>query len=315
MHIKIGSRNSPLALLQARKTAEKLQNLNCKTEIMPIIASGDKNLSQPLYSLGITGVFTKDLDVALLNGEIDIAVHSLKDVPTQLPENVELIAYLPRDFPQDVLVRNSKSKNKRLHELKIATSSLRRRAFWLKEFPNTEFADIRGNVQTRLQKIENGWADATIFSLAGLKRLNLEVKYEELPLMISAPAQGVIAVAGHSENREINEILRKINDEETQYCVEVERNFLKILEGGCTAPIGAFAKMLDGKMRFVGRLCSLDGKNCIETDEIFDFDRDRNFGKELAEKVLKNGGEKIMNAIKNVTIKKKCILPQKQEQE
>ncbi|MCD5969568.1 hydroxymethylbilane synthase, partial [Riemerella anatipestifer] len=126
--IKIGTRNSPLALWQAKEVATALEQKNYATEIVPIVSSGDKNLTQPLYSLGITGVFTKDLDIALLNKQIDIAVHSLKDVPTQLPQNIELIAYLERDYPQDVLVRSSNAKDQLLEELKIATSSLRRRA-------------------------------------------------------------------------------------------------------------------------------------------------------------------------------------------
>lgn len=134
-----------------------------------MLSSGDKNLNQPLYSLGITGVFTKDLDIALLNNAIDIAVHSLKDVPTILPQNIEISAVLERDFPQDVLVRKSSSKNKNLAELKIATSSLRRRAFWLEQFPETEFSDIRGNVQTRLKKLEEGDFDATLFLWQELK--------------------------------------------------------------------------------------------------------------------------------------------------
>lgn len=299
MQIRIGTRNSPLALWQAREVARNLQNSNYKTEITPIISSGDKNLDQPLYAMGITGVFTKDLDIALLNKEVDIAVHSLKDIPTQLPENLEIIAYLKRDFPQDVLVRNSKSKDKPLNELKIATSSLRRRAFWLKEFPNAEFVDIRGNVQTRLQKLEDGLADATMFSLAGPHRLGLQLEYEELPFMLSAPSQGVVAVVGHKDNAEINSILRELNEKETQKCVETEREFLKTMEGGCTAPIGAFAKIQNGKMRFVGRLCSLDGKNCIETDDIFEVDENKNHGEEIANQVLNNGGREIMAEIRS----------------
>ena len=299
MQIRIGTRNSPLALWQAREVARNLQNSNYKTEITPIISSGDKNLDQPLYAMGITGVFTKDLDIALLNKEVDIAVHSLKDIPTQLPENLEIIAYLKRDFPQDVLVRNSKSKDKPLNELKIATSSLRRRAFWLKEFPNAEFVDIRGNVQTRLQKLEDGLADATMFSLAGPQRLGLQLEYEELPFMLSAPSQGVVAVVGHKDNAEINSILRELNEEETQKCVETEREFLKTMEGGCTAPIGAFAEIQNGKMRFVGRLCSLDGKNCIETDDIFEVDENKNHGEEIANQVLNNGGREIMAEIRS----------------
>ncbi len=296
--IRIGTRNSPLALWQAREVARHLQNLNYTTEIVPIISAGDQNLTQPLYAMGITGIFTRDLDIALLNKDIDIAVHSLKDVPTQLPKFINLVSYLKRDFHQDVLVRKSSAQTLDLQDLKIATSSLRRRAFWLKEFPDTEFSDIRGNVQTRLRKLEEEDFDATIFSLAGLKRININVSHEEIPGMISATSQGVVAVAGHEDNVEINEILAQINHRETQICVEIERSFLSTLEGGCTAPIGAFAEYEDGKIRFIGRLCSLDGKNCIQTDEIFDYEENRNFGEELAQKILNNGGKAVMEEIK-----------------
>lgn len=298
--IRIGTRNSALALWQAREVARHLQNNNYMTEIVPIVSSGDKNLNQPLYSLGITGVFTRDLDVALLNDEIDIAVHSLKDVPTQLPENIELIAYLERDFPQDVLIRKEESKNKEFHELKLATSSLRRRAFWLKHYPHAEFSDIRGNIQTRLQKLQDQDFDATILSLAGIKRMKMDIDYEMLPLMIPAASQGVITVAGHSDKKEINEILHTIvNHKPTQICVEIERNFLSTLEGGCTAPIGAFAEIIGDKIRLKAALCSLDGKNCIATDEYFDYNDSENFGEKFAKIVLENGGKELMAEIKN----------------
>ncbi len=297
--IRIGTRNSALALWQAREVARHLQNSNHLTEIVPIISSGDKNLTQPLYSLGITGVFTRDLDVALLNDEIDIAVHSLKDVPTQLPENIELIAHLERDFPQDVLIRKESAKNKELHELKLATSSLRRRAFWLKNFPTAEFSDIRGNIQTRLKKLEEGDFDATILSLAGIKRMKMDIDYEMLPFLIPAASQGVIAVAGHSDKKEINEILGSINHRPTQICVEMERNFLSTLEGGCTAPIGAFAEIFDDQIRFKAALCSLDGKNSIATDENFVYNEEENFGEKFARIVLENGGKELMAEIKS----------------
>lgn len=297
--IRIGTRNSALALWQAREVARHLQNSNHLTEIVPIISSGDKNLTQPLYSLGITGVFTRDLDVALLNDEIDIAVHSLKDVPTQLPENIELIAHLERDFPQDVLIRKESAKNKELHELKLATSSLRRRAFWLKNFPTAEFSDIRGNIQTRLKKLEEGDFDATILSLAGIKRMKMDIDYEMLPFLIPAASQGVIAVAGHSDKKEINEILGSINHRPTQICVEMERNFLSTLEGGCTAPIGAFAEIFNDQIRFKAALCSLDGKNSIATDENFVYNEEENFGEKFARIVLENGGKELMAEIKS----------------
>lgn len=296
--LKIGTRNSPLALWQAQEVESKLKTLGFETEIVPIISSGDKNLNQPLYALGITGVFTKDLDIALLNKEIDIAVHSLKDVPTQLPYNIQISAVLERDFPEDVLVRNDDSEPLDIEVLKIATSSLRRRAFWLKEFPETEFTDIRGNVQTRLKKLDNGIANATIFSLAGIKRMNLDITYEQIPFLLQAPSQGVVAIASLSDNDKLNERLKTISHKETEICVTIEREFLKTLEGGCTAPIGAKAEMVNGQIRFLGRLCSLDGKNCIETDEIFNWNDSENFGEKIALEVLKNGGKELMDEIR-----------------
>lgn len=296
--IRIGTRNSPLAMWQAKEVEQKLQNLGYETVLVPVLSSGDKNLNQPLYSLGITGVFTKDLDIALLNNEIDIAVHSLKDVPTILPQNIEVSAVLERDFPQDVLVRKSSSKNKDLAELKIATSSLRRRAFWSEKFPNTQFSDIRGNVQTRLKKLEEGDFDATLFSLAGIKRMEMELEYEMLNFMISAPSQGVVAISSRVDDVETKEILQKINHKTTQICVEIERSFLRTLEGGCTAPIGAIAVFDENKIKFSGRLNSLDGSKTINVVEEFKYDDSENYGKKFAEFVLKNGGKEMMEEIK-----------------
>ena len=296
--IRIGTRNSPLAMWQAKEVEQKLQNLGYETVLVPVLSSGDKNLNQPLYSLGITGVFTKDLDIALLNNEIDIAVHSLKDVPTILPQNIEVSAVLERDFPQDVLVRKSSSKNKDLAELKIATSSLRRRAFWSEKFPNTQFSDIRGNVQTRLKKLEEGDFDATLFSLAGIKRMEMELEYEMLDFMISAPSQGVVAISSRVDDVETKMILQKINHKTTQICVEIERNFLRTLEGGCTAPIGAIAVFEENKINFSGRLNSLDGSKTINVVEEFEYDDSENYGKKFAEFVLENGGKEMMEEIK-----------------
>ena len=296
--IRIGTRNSPLAMWQAKEVEQKLQNLGYETVLVPVLSSGDKNLNQPLYSLGITGVFTKDLDIALLNNEIDIAVHSLKDVPTILPQNIEVSAVIERDFPQDVLVRKSSSKNKDLAELKIATSSLRRRAFWSEKFPNTQFSDIRGNVQTRLKKLEEGDFDATLFSLAGIKRMEMELEYEMLDFMISAPSQGVVAISSRVDDVETKAILQKINHKTTQICVEIERNFLRTLEGGCTAPIGAIAVFEENKIKFSGRLNSLDGSKTINVVEEFEYDESENYGKKFAEFVLENGGKEMMEEIK-----------------
>lgn len=284
---------------QAEKVAELLREINLNSEIVPVISAGDKNLTLPLYAMGITGVFTKDLDVSLLSKDIDIAVHSLKDIPTQLPVNIGILAVLERDFPEDVLVRKTSSKNLPLKDLKIATSSLRRRAFWAKEFPGTAFSDIRGNVQTRLRKLEDSDFDATLFSLAAIERMKLGITYEKLPMMLSAPAQGVVAVCGRKDDAEITEMISKLNHRETAICTEIEREFLKTLEGGCTAPIGAFAEFgVGNKIRFQGRLCSLDGKDCITTDDIFHWNPDTNFGEKFARELLGRGGSEIMAEIK-----------------
>ncbi len=297
--IKIGTRNSPLAMWQAREVARHLQNDNQLTEIVPVVSTGDKNLTQPLYAMGVTGVFTKDLDIALLNHEVDIAVHSLKDIPVELPQNIEIFAVLERDYPHDVLVRKKDAETLELHQLKIATSSLRRRAFWAKEFPETEFCDIRGNVQTRLTKLEEQDFDATLFSSAAIERMGLPVDYEHLSMMIPAPAQGVVAICGRKDDTELKELFKEINHRNTHICVEIERSFLHTLEGGCTAPIGAFAEVNEqGQVRFIGRICSLDGQNCIETDEIFDYEKGTDYGKMLAEKILINGGKEIMEELK-----------------
>lgn len=296
--IKIGTRNSPLALWQARAVEQKLQKLGCETLLVPVSSSGDKNLQQPLYSLGITGVFTKDLDQALLNQEIDIAVHSLKDVPTVLPQHLEISAVLERDFPQDVLVRKSSAKDRELSELKIATSSLRRRAFWLEQFPQTEFFDIRGNVQTRLQKLEEGTFDATIFSLAGLKRMQMNLDYELLDFMISAPSQGVVAVVNREDDAATKKLLQKINHDKTQICVEIERNFLRTLEGGCTAPIGALARFENGKIKFTGKLNSLDGKSTFSLSEELVWEAGKDYGSFFAQHLLEKGGSALMQEIR-----------------
>ena len=154
------------------------------------------------------------------------------------------------------MVRRKGAENLELKDLKVATSSLRRRAFWLKEFPQAQFSDIRGNVQTRLRKLEEEDFDATLFSLAAIERISLVVDYEFLPMMISAPAQGVVAITARKDDEEIKEIFEEINHIPTQICVDIERSFLNTLEGGCTAPIGAFAEMNDkNEIRFQGRLC------------------------------------------------------------
>lgn len=286
---------------QAREVATLLESRGHSVEIIPVLSTGDKNLNQPLYALGTTGVFTKDLDIALLNNQIDIAVHSLKDVPTEMPAGLMISACLPRDFHQDVLVRSHHSEGKPLEKLSIATSSLRRRAFWKRAFHEADFFDIRGNVQTRLEKLNAGLADATLFSLAGLKRLGMTLPYEELPFMLSAPAQGVVALASRQQDANLNEALRGINNPETELCTTIERQFLRAMEGGCTAPIGAFAEVLGSEVRFLARLCSLDGKDIIEMEKTRPLTDISDLGNAVAQEMLRQGGEEMMAQIRYQT--------------
>lgn len=302
MPIRIGTRNSPLAMWQAYTVEQKLKDLGYLTQIIPITSHGDKNLIQPLYKMNIVGVFTKDLDIALLNKEVDIAVHSLKDVPTILPENIELSAFLERDYEQDILIRNPSSHKKKgdFNDLYIGCGSLRRRAFWKTQYPNVMFDNIRGNVQTRLNKLKSDDLDGTIFSLAAIKRLNLPLPYEVLDFIIPAPAQGVVAVTSLKTNTRITEVLTKINHKKTQVCVQIERDFLNELEGCCTTPIGAIAKIENENIHFRAGVVSLDGNDKVWLDETFPIIERSLQGKKLAKKAKKMGADKIIEEIKRL---------------
>lgn len=293
--IRIGTRKSPLAIWQAELVADKLKDKNIQTEIVPITSEGDINLKQPIYQIGISGVFTRSLDIGLLNNQIDIAVHSLKDVPTLMPEGIEVISYLERGNPFDILVYKSDDsfdKNKRT----IGTGSLRRKSFWLNKFPQDSVENLRGNVQLRLQKlIESDW-DGAIFAYAGLDRSEIldelsskGLKYKILEWMIPAPSQGIIGITARTGFQ-----MPDISDESSAICAKIERQFLNVLEGGCTAPIGAYAEAANEKIIFKGAILSLDGKETISVEETFPKSECENKGKELADKCLNNGAKELI---------------------
>jgi hydroxymethylbilane synthase len=303
--IKIGTRSSELALWQANTVAGQLEHLGYNTEIVKIDSLGDIVLDKPLYELGITGVFTKNLDIALLNNKIDIAVHSFKDVPTKLPKGIVQAAILKRGDFNDVLVIKE-DENFFTHEsATIATGSLRRKAQWLYRYPNHTITGLRGNVNTRLQKLnENDW-DGAIFAAAGLKRLKLlppKEKHIKLDWMIPAPAQGAVMVAALENDQELLEICKEINDENTAICVGIERKFLQVLEGGCTAPIGALAMIWDDVVKFKGVLHSPDGKNKIEFYKESPVNNISDLGEYAANYILERGGKKLMREL--ITIEK-----------
>jgi hydroxymethylbilane synthase len=301
--IRIGTRSSDLALWQANTVAQQLEHLGHKTEIVKIDSIGDVVLDKPLYELGITGVFTKNLDIALLNDKIDIAVHSLKDVPTKLPQGIVQAAVLKRGDFNDVLVIKEDENFFTKDTAIIATGSLRRRSQWLYRYPHHSITGLRGNVITRLTQLkENEW-DGAVFAKAGLKRLNLmpeNEKHIKLDWMIPAPAQGAVMVATLEKHEDLREILSEINDKETATCVAVEREFLKVLEGGCTAPIGALAVIRDEEMKFKGVLFSPDGKDKIEFYKEVPANNASDLGAYAAKYILDRGGKKLMREEINI---------------
>lgn len=298
--IRIGTRDSELALWQAHTVERKLNALGYPTEIVAVKSTGDIILDVPLYELGITGIFTKTLDIAMIKGEVDIAVHSMKDVPTALPKGIVQAAVLERANVNDILVH--KGSLDFLHDAgTIATGSLRRQAQWLHRHPNHNVTDLRGNVNTRLKKLsENNWNGA-VFAAAGLERINLlPDNHIELDWMIPAPAQGAMVVVAMENDLYSQDALAKLNDAEAELCTRIERQFLKTLEGGCTAPIGALATCTDGEIRFEGVLLSIDGKERIHIEKVVDANADiETFGNDCANEVLSNGGTELMAKIKD----------------
>ena len=219
--------------------------------------------------MGVTGIFTKALDIALLNSEIDIAVHSMKDVPTALPEGIVVGAVLKRGNPHDVLIYKGDLSFLEAEIATIATSSLRRKAQWLHRYPHHNIENLRGNVNTRLQKLTDNLWNGAIFAAAGLERINkLPKKHLVLDWMLPAPAQGAIVVVVREDNVALQKKLLPLHDDYTYIATQLERDFLRALEGGCTAPIGAFAEFKDDKLYFKGGLWSEDGKEASVIDEV-----------------------------------------------
>ncbi|UOX34966.1 hydroxymethylbilane synthase [Flavobacterium sediminilitoris] len=296
--IRIGTRDSELALWQAHTVQKKLTDLGYETEIIAVKSTGDLILDKPLYELGITGIFTKTLDVAMLKGEVDIAVHSMKDVPTTLPNGFIQAAVLERANVYDILVHKG---NLDFLESKgtIASGSLRRKAQWLHKYPTHTVEDLRGNVNTRLQKLKDNTWNGAIFAAAGLERINLKPDtYINLDWMIPAPAQGAMLVVAMESDIFSQEALSHLNHTETEICTHIERQFLKTLEGGCTAPIGALAKVYDETIHFEGVLHSLDGKENYTIKKSCNFEDYKSFGKDCAQEILNNGGRFLMEKLR-----------------
>lgn len=299
--IRIGTRASQLAMWQAETVAEQLNQLGVSTEIVPVTSDGDVELTKPLYEMGITGIFTKTLDIAMLTGKVDIAVHSMKDVPTQLPQNIVQAAVLKRATTRDLLVYK-KDLNFLETTATIGTGSLRRKAQWLNRYPNHQVENLRGNVNSRLEKLEKSDWNGAIFATAGLERIGIKPEQTlSLDWMIPAPAQGAMMVVAMHDDGYALDALAQLNDIETEVCTAIERQFLKTLEGGCTAPIGALATYSehDDTLHFEGVLLSEDGKQKVEIVKDVPIEQWKKLGYYAAKELLENGGAAIMQQFKN----------------
>jgi hydroxymethylbilane synthase len=301
--IRIASRSSKLALWQAEAVKAALEKSGHLCEIITFESTGDIQLLQPIYALGISGVFTKQLDAALLNGDADIAVHSLKDVPTRLAQNLVLPAVLERGSSEDIaVVKGADVYKNHLANAVVGTSSLRRRAQWLAKYPNHQIVPIRGNVQTRLKKFEDdSQMGAVIFAKAGLERLNiLPQNAVSLPWMLPAPAQGIIGIACRADDEEIKEICKGINHKESFMEGHVEREFLRALMGGCSVPISALASIKKGELHFDGAMHAFDGSRNFSVHTSISVTEWRTAGKDCADKMLQQlGAKELLDEIRN----------------
>ncbi|RYZ52601.1 MAG: hydroxymethylbilane synthase [Chitinophagaceae bacterium] len=265
--LRIGTRDSQLAVWQATRVQSLLQEAGVASELVYMKSEGDIDTVTPLYALGVTGVFTKTLDTALLNNRIDIAVHSMKDVPTQLAQGIQQAAVLKRASYKDILVYKDGTDFLDDHTsvATIATGSVRRVAQWLHRYPQHRTENLRGNVNTRLRKLaESEWHGA-IFAAAGLERINLRPeKSIDLDWMLPAPSQGAIMIVCREGDADAFNACQSFNDEDTALCTKLEKDFLRVLMGGCSTPISALAEWKGETVSFRGNICSPDGSDLVE---------------------------------------------------
>ena len=297
--LRIGTRKSKLALWQANWVKERLESLGYGVELVHITTTGDKILDAPLAKIGGKGLFVKEIEEALLRKEIDLAVHSLKDVPMNLPEGLTLGAITQREEPYDVLISR---EGKALEELPegavVGTSSLRRQVQIKRRRKDLRVEVLRGNVDTRLRKLEEGLYDAIVLAYAGVKRLGLEHKITKiLTDFIPAVGQGSLAIEVREEDKEVLEVVKLLDHKESRIRAECERAFLRELEGGCQVPIGAYAWIEGEKLHIKAFLSDLSGENFIQGSLEGHISDAEGLGRRLAQDLLKRGGEEIIKEL------------------
>jgi len=300
MKVKIGTRKSKLALWQANFVKEFLEKYwGVEVELVKITTTGDKITDVSLAKIGGKGLFVKEIEKALLEGYIDLAVHSLKDVPMEIPEGLILGAITKRETPYDVLISRG---GKKLSELpsgaKVGTSSLRRQVQIKKRRKDLRVEVLRGNVDTRMRKLKEGTYDAIVLAYAGVKRMGyLDEVTEILEEFIPAVGQGSLAIEIREVDRKIEELIKPLNHKESYISALCERAFLRELEGGCQVPIGAFAEVKGGEVRLKAFISDLEAQRFIEGQDIGEVQKAEEVGKRLADRLLNMGGREILEEI------------------
>jgi hydroxymethylbilane synthase len=300
--IRIGTRESQLAMWQANQVKSLLEAAGYTTELVPVKSDGDIDLKTPLYEMGVQGIFTRSLDIALIDHRIDLAVHSMKDVPTRLPMGIRQSAVLERGPVSDLLVFKTDGEflNDEKQEAVIATSSIRRKAQWLNRYPHHRLENLRGNVNTRLQKLSVSNWNGAIFAQAGLERIGVRPENSQvLDWMLPAPAQGAIMVVCRKEDDYVAEACRSFNHCDTEICTAIERSFLRTLEGGCSTPVSALATINNGMLIFHGSILSIDGQQKAEISREVRVEDSQDLGEEAANELLQNGGKEIAATIEH----------------
>lgn len=301
--IKIATRKSPLALWQANYVKSKLlaHYPELHVELVPIVTQGDILLDSPLSKIGGKGLFVKQLELALLNGEADIAVHSIKDIPADFPEGLELSTICQRDEIRDAFVSN---RYQTLDELPknaiVGTSSLRRQCQLKAHYPDLVIKDLRGNVGSRLEKLDNNQYDAIILAAVGLKRLGLEERirqYIPIDIMLPAVGQGAIGIENRQNDIIIKQLLAPLDDEYSRTCVIAERAMNSHLQGGCQVPIACYSTLNNNTLKLTGLVGSLDGKIIISSTITGNNEQASALGITLAQQLIKLGADKILNQI------------------
>ncbi|ALH96654.1 hydroxymethylbilane synthase [Acinetobacter equi] len=301
--LKIATRQSPLALWQAEHIRARLEEMHqdLNVELVTFVTQGDKILDTPLAKIGGKGLFVKELEAALLDGRADLAVHSMKDVPMQLPEGLTLAVICEREDPLDAFVSNTyASFNDLPLGAKVGTSSLRRKCQILTARPDLEIVDLRGNVGTRLSKLDNGQYDAIILASAGLKRLGLHERIRHtIQPDVSLPAvgQGALGLECREGDQDILNLILPLLHQETDVCVRAERAFNAYLEGGCQVPIAGYATLNHGKILMEGRVGSVDGKVLLKAELEAHPEDAVKLGEQLAQELLAQGAGELLKAL------------------